>query len=119
MAFDPLCGEGAGHAAREALLTSAIVRAASKGLEVEALLSHYTTRLMQGFLRHLQVCRSFYQSGGESSFWKMEASALQRGILCIQERLRNLPATQYRLTEFDLEPIQDSPMSGKSTLSGK
>ena len=77
MTFDPLCGEGAGHAVREALLAAAVIRASEKGYATETLLSHYTTRLMQGFLRHLHVSLPFYLSGGSGDFWKTEAAALQ------------------------------------------
>jgi hypothetical protein len=33
MAFDPLCGEGAGNAVREAILASAVIQAIAKGLD--------------------------------------------------------------------------------------
>jgi hypothetical protein len=107
MIFDPLCGEGAGHAAREAILASAVIRAAAQGYVAEDLLSHYATRLMQGFLRHLQVCLPFYQSGGSSSFWTTEAAELRRGIRWMEDRLQARPPFIYRLSGYDLEPIAD------------
>jgi len=105
MTFDPLCGEGAGNAAREALLASAVIQAAAKGYAAESLLSHYSTRLMQGFLRHLQVCLPFYRSGGSGPFWTTETESLQRGILWTQERLRGHAPFVYRLVGYELEPI--------------
>ncbi|MBT9333242.1 NAD(P)/FAD-dependent oxidoreductase [Paracidobacterium acidisoli] len=108
MAFDPLCGEGAGHAAREALLASAIIRAAVESLPVDALLAHYRARLMQGFLRHLEVCRSFYTGGGSGPFWTAEAAELQRGILLMQERLREIAApSRFRLVGDELELLTE------------
>jgi hypothetical protein len=105
MSFDPLCGEGAGHALREALLAAAVIRGAAKGFPVEKLFAHYNTRLMQGFLRHLQVCLPFYQRGGHSEFWETEAAALKSGIAWIQSRLQDQPPACYRLVGYELEPI--------------
>jgi 2-polyprenyl-6-methoxyphenol hydroxylase-like FAD-dependent oxidoreductase len=104
MSFDPLCGEGAGHALRQALLAAAVIRGAAKGYSVETLVAHYNTRLMQGFLRHLQVCLPFYQRGGHSEFWEMEAAALKSGIAWMQSRLQNQPPARYRLVGYELEP---------------
>jgi hypothetical protein len=105
MSFDPLCGEGAGHALREALLAAAVIRGAAKGYSVETLVAHYNTRLMQGFLRHLQVCLPFYQDGGHSEFWETEAEALKSGIAWMQSRFQNQPPAGYRLVGYELEPI--------------
>ena len=49
MSFDPLCGEGAAHALREALLAAAVIRGAAKGYSVEKLLAHYRRDSCKGF----------------------------------------------------------------------
>jgi hypothetical protein len=105
MSFDPLCGEGAGHAIREALLAAAVIRGAARGYTVETLLAHYTNRLMQGFLRHLQVCLPFYQQGGKGSFWQAEAAALTSGIEWMHTQLQNQTPPHYRLVGYELQPI--------------
>jgi hypothetical protein len=105
MAFDPLCGEGAGHAVREALLASAVIRASAKGSPNETLLAHYETRFMHGFFKHLQVCLQFYVSGGSSDFWKAEAAALETGIAWMQERLRGQAPPRYRLAGYELQQL--------------
>ena len=105
MRFDPLCGEGAGHAVREGLLAAAVIRGAARGYSSDTLLAHYNQRLMQGFLRHLQVCLPFYQSGGQSDFWQAEASALQTGIRWMEARLEGETPPLYRLSGYQLEPI--------------
>jgi 2-polyprenyl-6-methoxyphenol hydroxylase-like FAD-dependent oxidoreductase len=105
MSFDPLCGEGAGHALREALLAAAVISGAARGYPLETLIAHYNTRLMQGFLRHLQVCLPFYQRGGHSEFWETEAAALKSGIAWMQSRLQQQAPARYRLVNYDLEPI--------------
>ena len=105
MMFDPLCGEGAGHAVREALLASAVIRASAKGSENQSLLAHYEARFMHGFLRHLQVCLQFYRSGGSSDFWRTEAAALEAGIVWMQDRLRAQAPPRYRLAGYELQAI--------------
>ena len=105
MTFDPLCGEGAGHAAREALLASAVMGAQADGHAAKGLFAHYSTRLMQGFLRHLQVCLPFYRSGGSGHFWRSETASLQEGIAWTEDRLCARAPLRYRLAGFDLQPI--------------
>ncbi len=114
MTFDPLCGEGAGHAIREALLAAAVIRASENGYPTDTLLSHYATRLMQGFLRHLHICLPFYLTGGSGDFWKTEAAALQAGITWVQDRLRASRAPQYRLVGYELQPISGNPGQSES-----
>jgi hypothetical protein len=105
--FDPLCGEGTGNAARQAYLATAIIAALRTGEPVEDLLAHYTSRQMHGFLRHLQICLGFYQSGGSGGFWQSEAAMLQKGIewtgQVLQERAKS---PTHRLVGRQLEPIR-------------
>jgi hypothetical protein len=103
MAFDPLCGEGVANAVREAILASAVVRAAAQGGNANDLLAHYNSRLMRGFLRHLQVCQHFYMTGGTGPFWTAELQLLQQGIEWLSQRLS--VQERYRLVGFELLPI--------------
>jgi hypothetical protein len=105
MTFDPLCGEGVANAVREAILASAVIRAAVQGSEVESLLAHYKARLMSGFLRHLQMCHHYYSTGGTGSFWSSELQLLQLGIESLSERLHPQPSPRYRLVGFELVAI--------------
>jgi hypothetical protein len=105
MAFDPICGEGAAHAVREAILASAVVRAAAQGGDVKSLLAHYNSRLMLGFLRHLQTCQSFYASGGAGLFWTRECELLNQGIHWLQQRMQTQAASRFRLVGFELLPV--------------
>jgi hypothetical protein len=105
MAFDPICGEGAAHAVREAILASAVVRAAVQGGDVKSLLVHYNSRLMLGFLRHLQMCQSFYANGGAGPFWSRERELLGQGINWLQQRVQTQSAPGFRLVGFELLPI--------------
>lgn len=103
--FDPLCGDGTGNAIREAILASAVVRAAIDGANADALAAHYRTRLVAGFKRHLKACRQFYQAGHSGAWWDQELNSLDRGLEWCARRLDTAPAFRYRLSGFALEAI--------------
>ena len=63
LGFDPLCGDGAGNAVREAILGSAAIRRAIATDEADSLAAHYQARLLAGFKRHVALCFEFYKSG--------------------------------------------------------
>jgi hypothetical protein len=104
MGFDPLCGDGTAHAVREAILASAVIRAADGGEPVAELMAHYEARLTAGFERHLLECRRFYCSGGEGEWWSGEAEWCVRGIEWCRGRAG---AFLYRLEGLELKRISD------------
>ena len=108
LGFDPLCGDGAGNAVREAILGSAAVRAIADGADVPAVLAHYRARLLGGFQRHLEICREFYSRGRCGDWWDQEMAALQSGIEWSREQLADAPASRYRLNGFALEALASS-----------
>jgi hypothetical protein len=105
MAFDPVCGEGAANAVREAILASAVVRAIAKGFATEDLFAHYSSRLTAGFMRHLESCRDFYVRGNSGPFWESELELLEQGIERMQERFSRGPQSRYRLIDFELQAV--------------
>jgi flavin-dependent dehydrogenase len=105
LGFDPLCGEGAANATREAILGTAVIRAASQGADVGAVLSHYSARLIAGFRRHLEVCREFYAAGNHGLWWDQQIADLDRGLAWASERLARFPGFRYRLNGFSLEAV--------------
>jgi hypothetical protein len=105
MAFDPVCGEGAANAAREAILASAAVHGMARGLARDDVLNHYSSRLAAGFLRHLLACRDFYLRGNSGPFWESELQLLEQGIEWTQERLNRGSQARYRLIDFELQDL--------------
>ena len=105
MTFDPLCGEGAGNAAREAILACAAVRAIHAGQATEEVLAEYAMRLRLGFLRHLQNCLEFYQQDAPGEFWREELRRLEQGLSWTQEQLAAAGSPRFRLVDFTLERI--------------
>jgi hypothetical protein len=105
LAFDPLCGDGTGHAIREAILASAVLRAAARGANVKELTTHYQTRLVAGFKRHLWECHKFYEGGGVGSWWKSAADSVREGLAWCDNQLSNAGDFRYRLRGFELERL--------------
>jgi len=105
MTFDPLCGEGVGNAAREAILACAVVRAIAGGGSEQDLLAEYSLRLRLGFLRHLENCREFYQRDGAGAFWASELNSIASGIAWTKEKLRGAVRPRFRLVGFELKRI--------------
>lgn len=111
MAFDPICGDGTAHAIREAILASAVIRAAAKGGHLDELLTddllvHYEARLTAGFRRHLMLCRQFYLSGGTGALWRQELDAIDRGIQWTDAKLGAHASFRYQLRGFELEAVR-------------
>lgn len=103
MAFDPICGDGTGHAIREAILAAAVIRAVTANMNAESLLLHYEARMTAGFRRHLLLCREFYRSGACGPWWHSELESLERGIAWCDDKLRSAGEFHYRLVGFDLQ----------------
>jgi len=105
LGFDPLCGDGAGHAAREAILAAAVIKAALEGADSAVVLAHYRSRLISGMQRHIEACLSFYEQGRSGPWWDRQLELTRQGLAWCREQLRVSPAYRYRLNEFSLEPI--------------
>jgi hypothetical protein len=106
MAFDPISGDGAGAAVREAILAAAVIRAIHQGGDVTRLLAHYRARLIAGLLRHLEMCRTFYASANCGPWWAGEIAALDEGISWCGEALRAAGPFRYRLHGLELQAIE-------------
>lgn len=105
MAFDPICGDGAGNSVREAILAAAVIRAATRGEPAERLIEHYRSRLIAGFRRHLELSLQFYRAAQGGPWWEREIQAMERGLAWCAGQLADAPAFRYRLEGFDLLPV--------------
>jgi len=105
MTFDPLCGEGAGNAAREAILSCAAVRAIQAGESAQAVLSEYDARLKLGFLRHLENCREFYVGDFQTDFWRGARQGIEQGLAWTRGQLAAGQSPKFRLVDFALQRI--------------
>jgi 2-polyprenyl-6-methoxyphenol hydroxylase-like FAD-dependent oxidoreductase len=101
--FDPLCGDGAGNATREAILASAVIRAAAVGEDTGALITHYRTLLIAGFARHLAACDEFYRRGQNGAWWQREIQSTREGLAWCSQELAGSDPPRFRLNDFVLE----------------
>lgn len=104
IAFDPICGDGAAQAVREAILASAVIIGMVEGGDATQLLSHYQSMLTASMRRHLKLCADFYQSGGDGPWWDAELSALVEGHAWCSAKLAHTAEPRYRLNGFRLVP---------------
>lgn len=102
IAFDPICGDGAAQAVREAILASAVIIGMVEGGDSAQLLSHYQSMLTASMRRHLKLCADFYQSGGDGPWWDAELAALVQGHAWCSARLASAAEPRYRLNGFRL-----------------
>ncbi|WP_051292522.1 hypothetical protein [Acetobacter nitrogenifigens] len=108
IAFDPLCGDGAGQAAREAILGAAVIQAVTERrqsrYEQAAVLLHYHSMLLASMRRHLRICAQFYHTGGKTGWWREQVETLAAGFEWCTERLAELSEPQYELHGLRLYP---------------
>jgi hypothetical protein len=102
MFFDPLSGEGTGAAVRESILAAATIRAILRGDNPDQVLAEFSLRMRLGFLRHLEMCRKFYQIESKARFWNEELAMLDEGISWARGEISKHPAPRYQLVGFDL-----------------
>jgi uncharacterized protein YfiM (DUF2279 family) len=99
MGLDPVCGDGCGHAIREAMLAAAVLRGGCQ----PGMLEHYQARLRLAFERHLGLCRTFYAAGNSGPWWTRELELVDQGLAWLQAAGPH--EWRYRLDGFDLVPL--------------
>jgi hypothetical protein len=102
MFFDPLSGEGTGATVRESILTAATIRAILRGDAQDVVLAEFSLRMRLGLLRHLEMCRKFYEVTSKAPFWMKELVMLDDGISWVRKKIGEQPPPRYRLVDFDL-----------------
>ena len=114
VSFDPICGDGTGNAAREAILACAAVRAVMEGADPQSVLSHYRLRVQAGLIRHLHAVRAFYDSGGSSLWWTEQVQAAESGLEWGRSLSDSVHPPQFRLRGFSLEAAEGSRSLGSA-----
>ena len=104
LTFDPICGDGTAQAVREAILASAVCTGIIEDGDRQSLLTHYESMLLASMRRHLRISASFYDTGGQSEWWRSQLSALAEGFDWCSQHLSDKPQPQYVLDGFRLVP---------------
>lgn len=74
--FDPLRGDGVGHAVRGALLANSVIGAIADGESEQACLRYYRARLAHAFAVHVQTCRAYYLRAWNAHVWTDEIASM-------------------------------------------
>ena len=105
MSLDPLCGDGAGSAARGAILAAAVIEDIAGGLPAEVGLAHYRARLETALAHHLRACRRFYGAAGFDASWDSELRATARWLAVVEAQLAQWPGFGFGLRGLRLAPL--------------
>jgi len=111
-AYDPLCGDGCGHALRSGVLAAAVaVRALDYPEEVKQLHSWYRNRLRLSFVRHLESCAELLGRARLAEHWQDYRVALLR--LAKRQKLLGWDSiASYRLVNAQLIPDANATSQG-------
>jgi hypothetical protein len=102
LSLDPLCGDGTGHALREAILAAAVVRWIEDGLPAAEALDHYRNRLQRTLAAHLRACAAFYGEVRFAGAWDAEIAAMEKGTRDLERSVAARPEAALRIRGFDL-----------------
>jgi len=101
IAMDPICGDGAGYAARAALWVSALADALREGADPAEVAAQYNTRIALAFRGHLRECLNHYAVAPFSSRWRHEIRETERGIAALDRLCVNRSPLQWGLAGLD------------------
>jgi hypothetical protein len=111
MRLDPVCGDGVGHAIREAILAAAVIDGVSGGLSEDQALSHYRARLLTAFKSHLHACLRFYDSAGFGRAWDADRAETKRAIHYLDQQLAEWSGFTLAVKGFALMPTGSNALS--------
>jgi hypothetical protein len=76
--FDPILGDGVGHAIRSALLARSVMAAIASGANERDCLAHYRSRLAHAFVQHLRNSAAHYGVAWNFAVWREEITLMQK-----------------------------------------
>ena len=80
VAFDPISGDGVGHALRGAVLAATMLQTIAGGAPVAPCLARYSEMLRRAMSHHLRICLGFYRDGAIESGWRSEVAAMEAAV---------------------------------------
>ena len=80
VAFDPICGDGVGHALRGAVLTTIVLQTVARGASPVTCLGRYSSMLRRTMSHHLGICLRFYRDIAIYGGWCDEIVAMEDGV---------------------------------------
>jgi hypothetical protein len=77
LAFDPISGDGVGHALRSVVLAATTLDAIAKGQPADECLSEYAATLHRAMAHHLKICLGLYNDAMHDPGWRAEIAAMR------------------------------------------
>jgi hypothetical protein len=84
LAFDPISGDGVGHALRGVVLAATTLHEIATGKAMAECLDGYTNTLRRAMLQHLQTCHGLYVDAPFAAVWADEIAAMQAGAALLE-----------------------------------
>lgn len=75
--FDPILGDGVGHAIRSALLARSVMAAIAGGANESDCLAHYRSRLAHAFAQHVRNSAAHYRGAWNFAVWSEEITLMR------------------------------------------
>jgi hypothetical protein len=85
LAFDPISGDGVGHALRSVVLAATVLQAIADGEPVQKCLDDYANTLRRAMTQHLSICLGLYADAPRAGGWREEVVAMKSGIALLQD----------------------------------
>ncbi|WP_323073689.1 NAD(P)/FAD-dependent oxidoreductase [Mycetohabitans endofungorum] len=76
ISFDPLRGDGVGHAVRGALLAHSVITAIASGAAEAPYLTYYAARLSRAFAEHVRTCAAHYARAWNTAIWNCDIESM-------------------------------------------
>ena len=85
LAFDPISGDGVGHALRGAVLAATVLQAIADGKPMRNCLDDYASTLRRAMTQHLSICLRLYADVPRAAGWPEELVAMKSGIALLDK----------------------------------
>ena len=85
LAFDPISGDGVGHALRGAVLAATTLDDIVSGKETAECLHDYANTLRRAMAQHLRTCLGLYRDAPLAAAWRKEIGAMETGVALLTE----------------------------------
>lgn len=81
--FDPILGDGVGHAVRTALLARSVMAAIAGGASTQDCLAHYRSRLAHAFALHVRNSAAHYGAAWNFAVWREEIALMRASAAAV------------------------------------
>ena len=85
LAFDPISGDGVGHALRGVVLAATTLHEIVSGEEIAECLNDYANTLRRAMVQHIQTCIGLYRDASLAAAWQEEIGAMEAGLALLTE----------------------------------